>query len=69
MMKRKSKLFAAAIAACAAVAFSGAASAQEKLLIGATSASSSQYGYFVALSQLINAKVPGVESSVVDPRT
>ena len=65
-MKRNSKLFAAAIAACAAVVFSGAASAQEKLLIGATSASSSQYGYFVALSQLINAKVPGVESSVVE---
>ncbi len=65
-MKRTSKLLATVLAGCAAVAFSGAASAQEKLLIGATSASSSQYGYFVALSQLINAKVPGVESSVVE---
>ncbi len=58
--------FVAAIAACAAVAFAGPLAAQEKLLIGATSASSSQYGYFVALSQLINASVPGVESSVVE---
>lgn len=62
-MKRS---FVAAIAACAAVAFAGPLAAQEKLLIGATSASSSQYGYFVALSQLINASVPGVESSVVE---
>ncbi|WP_298722897.1 TAXI family TRAP transporter solute-binding subunit [uncultured Ferrovibrio sp.] len=40
--------------------------AKDKLLIGATSASSSQYGYFVALSQLINSKVPNVESAVVE---
>ena len=31
--------------------------AQQKLLIGSTSASSSHYGYFVAISQLINQKV------------
>lgn len=43
-----------------------AASAQQKLLIGSTSSSSSQYGYFVAVSQIINAKVQGVESSVVE---
>ncbi len=42
------------------------ASAQQKLLIGSTSSSSSQYGYFVAVSQLINAQVQGVESSVVE---
>ncbi len=65
-MKRKPGLFAVALAACAAVVFSAPLAAQEKLLIGATSASSSQYGYFVALSQLINAEVPGVESSVVE---
>ena len=52
----------------AAILMSGltAASAQQKLLIGSTSSSSSQYGYFVAVSQLINAKVKGVESSVVE---
>lgn len=44
----------------------GTASAQEKLLIGSTSSSSSQYGYFVAVSQLINAKVQGVDSAVVE---
>ncbi|NLD67780.1 MAG: TAXI family TRAP transporter solute-binding subunit [Limnobacter sp.] len=56
----------AALAACTTFAFAAPVAAQEKLLIGSTSASSSQYGYFVALSQLINAKVPGVESSVVE---
>jgi len=40
--------------------------AQQKLLIGSTSASSSHYGYFVAISQLINQKVEGVDTSVVE---
>lgn len=62
-MKRK---LVAALAACATVALAAPALAKDKLLIGSTSASSSQYGYFVALSQLINAKVPNVESSVVE---
>ena len=44
----------------------GAASAQQKLLIGSTSSSSSQYGYFVAVSQLINSKVQGIDSAVVE---
>jgi TRAP transporter TAXI family solute receptor len=56
----------AALAACATVAFASPVLAKDKILIGSTSASSSQYGYFVALSQLINAKVPNVESSVVE---
>lgn len=56
----------AALAACATVALATPALAKDKILIGSTSASSSQYGYFVALSQLINAKVPNVESSVVE---
>jgi len=56
----------AALAACATVALATPALAKDKILIGSTSASSSQYGYFVALSQLINAKVPSVESSVVE---
>jgi TRAP transporter TAXI family solute receptor len=43
-----------------------AASAQQKLLIGSTSSSSSQYGYFVAVSQIINNHVKGVNSAVVE---
>jgi uncharacterized protein len=43
-----------------------AVSAQQKLLIGSTSASSSQYGYFVAVSQVINNQVKGVDSAVVE---
>jgi TRAP transporter TAXI family solute receptor len=40
--------------------------AAQKMLIGSTSASSSHYGYFVAVSQVINEKVTGVETSVVE---
>jgi TRAP transporter TAXI family solute receptor len=49
-----------------ALASAGPAQAQEKLLIGSTSASSSHYGYFVAVSQIINEHVKGVETSVVE---
>lgn len=56
----------ATLVACASLALAVPAGAKDKLLIGSTSASSSQYGYFVALSQLINSKVPNVESSVVE---
>ena len=56
----------ATLVACASLALAAPAAAKDKLLIGSTSASSSQYGYFVALSQLINSKVPNVESSVVE---
>lgn len=55
-----------ALIASASIALAAPVLAKDKILIGTTSASSSQYGYFVALSQLINAKVPGVESSVVE---
>ncbi|WP_370151907.1 TAXI family TRAP transporter solute-binding subunit [Ferrovibrio sp.] len=61
----KQTLFAAA-AACALFAAALPAAAKDKMLIGATSASSSQYGYFVALSQLINSKVPNAETAVVE---
>ncbi len=49
-------------------AFQGGASlaASQKLLIGSTSASSSHYGYFVAVSQVINAMVPNLSTSVVE---
>ena len=40
--------------------------AEQKLLIGSTSSSSSHYGYFVAISQIINQKVKDVSSSVVE---
>ncbi|MDE4063438.1 TAXI family TRAP transporter solute-binding subunit [Phaeobacter gallaeciensis] len=41
--------------------------AQDKdLLIGSTSASSSHYGYFVAVGQLINENVEGLKASVVE---
>lgn len=38
----------------------------QKILIGSTSASSSHYGYFVAVSQIINKQVPALDSSVVE---
>ncbi|WP_282026991.1 TAXI family TRAP transporter solute-binding subunit [Limimaricola cinnabarinus] len=45
----------------------GTAQAQDtRLLIGSTSASSSQYGYFVALGQLINDTIPEVSASVAE---
>jgi hypothetical protein len=45
---------------------SAAAFAQQKLLIGSTSSSSSHYGYFVAVSQIVNQKVKNVSTSVVE---
>jgi TRAP transporter TAXI family solute receptor len=50
------------------LAFSGvAAHAQaKKLLIGTTSSSSSHYGYFVAVSQVVNKNVSGVDTAVVE---
>ncbi|QEW17979.1 TRAP transporter solute receptor, TAXI family [Marinibacterium anthonyi] len=36
------------------------------LLIGSTSASSSHYGYFVAVGQLVNEKTDGLKASVVE---
>ena len=56
----------AAIAAAGLAAVALPAVAKDRLLIGASSASSSQYGYFVALSQLINSHIPSVDSSVVE---
>lgn len=44
----------------------GSAHAEEQLLIGSTSTSSSQYGYFVAVGQIINQEVDGVRTSVVE---
>ncbi|KXF75829.1 TRAP ABC transporter substrate-binding protein [Paramesorhizobium deserti] len=45
----------------------GTAFAQDKdLLIGSTSASSSHYGYFVAVGKVINEKAEGLRASVVE---
>jgi TRAP transporter TAXI family solute receptor len=57
----RSMFVAAVIALLPAVA-----GAQQKLLIGSTSSSSSHYGYFVAVSQIINQKAKDVSSSVVE---
>jgi TRAP transporter TAXI family solute receptor len=48
------------------IALAGPSMAAQKMLIGSTSASSSHYGYFVAVSQVINEKVAGLETSVVE---
>ncbi|MBC2860810.1 TAXI family TRAP transporter solute-binding subunit [Stappia sp. 28M-7] len=55
-----------AMAGALALALAQPASAQEKLLIGSTSASSSHYGYFVAVAKLVNEKAEGLEASVVE---
>ena len=55
------------LALLGATAVTGPALAQDTdLLIGSTSASSSHYGYFVAVGQLINEEVDGVRASVVE---
>ena len=55
-----------AMAGALALALAQPASAQEKLLVGSTSASSSHYGYFVAVAKLVNEKAEGLEASVVE---
>ncbi|TYC64159.1 TAXI family TRAP transporter solute-binding subunit [Rhodobacterales bacterium] len=55
------------IALLGASLLAGPAMAQDKdLLIGSTSASSSHYGYFVAVGQLINENADGLKASVVE---
>ena len=60
----KAKKWAGAAALMAMVA--GPASADQQLAIGATSAASPFYGYFVAVSNIINDHVEGVTSKVVE---
>ncbi|MFN3988062.1 MAG: TAXI family TRAP transporter solute-binding subunit [Rhodocyclaceae bacterium] len=57
---------ATATIAAALLLGAGTAAAQQKLLIGTTSSSSSHYGYFVAVSQLLNSKVASIDTSVVE---
>lgn len=47
---------------CASPAFAQ----QSDLLIGSTSASSSHYGYFVAVGQIVNDQVEGISAAVVE---
>lgn len=68
-MKRRFLLAAtaAALVGLTGLGLSGQASAaDQKLLIGSTASASSHYGYFVAVTQLINEKVKGVDAAVVE---
>jgi uncharacterized protein len=56
----------AILAAGISLMVAAAAQAQERILIGSSSSSSSHYGYFVAVSQLINDGVEGVSATVVE---
>lgn len=62
-MKTRITALAAGIAMLSAVSV---AQAEQRLLIGSTSSSSSHYGYFVAVNQLINEYVEDVNSSVAE---
>lgn len=61
--KHVARLIVVVIAAALAPA---AALSQQKLLIGSTSSSSSHYGYFVAVSQVVNQKAKDINTSVVE---
>lgn len=62
-MKFRIAAVAASIAMLAGVS---SVEAQQRLLIGSTSSSSSHYGYFVAVNQLINEHVESVDASVAE---
>jgi TRAP transporter TAXI family solute receptor len=63
---RRAALLAAGIATCLGLSPLAAHAQSKKLLIGTTSSSSSHYGYFVAVSQVVNKQVPGVDTSVTE---
>jgi len=65
-ISRRSVLAATSAAACLGLVPGLARAQAKKLLIGTTSSSSSSYTYFVAVSQLLNKKVPSIETSVVE---
>ncbi|WP_226581413.1 TAXI family TRAP transporter solute-binding subunit [Acuticoccus sediminis] len=56
----------AATAIAAGFGTAGVAHADTDLLFGSTSASSSHYGYIVAVGQILNEKVDGVRANVVE---
>lgn len=59
-------LIASLAAGLALFGFAVNSHAEERLLIGSTSSSSSHYSYFVAVNQVINDQVEGVNSSVAE---
>jgi TRAP transporter TAXI family solute receptor len=59
-------IFKAAVLAVAALSPALALAETQRLAIGSTSSSSSHYGYYVAVSQVINNNVEGVETNVVE---
>lgn len=64
---KKNVLTIIAGAAVVAMGAAGPAAAQEaNLLFGSTSASSSHYGYIVAVGQLLNEKTDGIRANVVE---
>ncbi|WP_229359184.1 TAXI family TRAP transporter solute-binding subunit [Halomonas salipaludis] len=66
-MKTPIKTMLTAMAASVGLlAAASAVQANERLLIGSTSSSSSHYGYFVAVNQIINSQIDGVSSSVAE---
>lgn len=60
MIKHKMALAAALL--CSTPAWAQ----QTDLLIGSTSASSSHYGYFVAVGQIVNEQIEGISAAVVE---
>ncbi|MGQ4878999.1 TAXI family TRAP transporter solute-binding subunit [Billgrantia sp. LNSP4103-1] len=65
-MKPIAKTLLTAMTAGATLLSVASLQADERLLIGSTSSSSSHYSYFVALNQIINDNVDGVSSSVTE---
>ena len=66
-MKTPIKMMLTAMAASVGLLTAASAvQANERLLIGSTSSSSSHYGYFVAVNQIINSQVDGVSASVAE---
>ncbi|PWW00347.1 hypothetical protein DFR52_103550 [Hoeflea marina] len=60
------KHFVQALIGATMLAGAGSAAQAQDLLIGSTSASSSHYGYFVAVGQVINEHAEGIKASVVE---
>lgn len=64
-MNKKTFIILALCIACALL-LPGASFGAKKLLVGSTSSSSSHYGYFVAVAQVINKNIPAMDASVVE---
>ncbi|WNL41253.1 TAXI family TRAP transporter solute-binding subunit [Halomonas sp. PAMB 3264] len=60
------KTLLTAVVASTALVAAAVSHANERLLIGSTSSSSSHYSYFVAVNQIINNQVENISSSVAE---